>query len=82
VDSPGFRKGSDRAVARSTGKWTRDLPEIERGFWGDMRFSAHVDDAPGGPKGWTKIGSAEWLDELFPGLHAEWEAHDQKEAAE
>jgi len=51
---------------------------IERGYWGDMTVMCQhrPDDnfvchrAPGeepGKSGWTKMGSPEWLNELFPG---------------
>jgi hypothetical protein len=41
---------------------------IEYGIWGDMRLLGHIDPCRGGVGGggWTKIGSPEWLDGLFP----------------
>ena len=47
-----------------------DLAETDRGFWGDMTLPWGRQTAalppPGGGKGWTRIGSPEWLAELFP----------------
>jgi hypothetical protein len=47
-----------------------DLAETDRGFWGDMTLPwTQLTSAISGPgrKGWTRMGSPEWLDELFPG---------------
>jgi hypothetical protein len=60
------------------------LEEIVRGYWGDMSqmSSQRISPGPGGPrsKGWTKIGSPEWLDQLFPNWNASNE-HDVARAA-
>ncbi len=80
----------DRLLA-ARGKAGRGLTEIERGYWGDMRLLSaqqigSVPSSPGAPDGWTKIGSPEWLAELFPGLHESEQTPDQapelREAAE
>jgi hypothetical protein len=44
------------------------LTEIDRGYWGDMRFMSLPTPGPfvAGAANWTRIGSPEWLDELFP----------------
>jgi len=52
------------------------LREIDRGFWGDLNLpsSQPFTASPG----WTKVGSPEWLDELFPA----WNDENESEAAE
>jgi hypothetical protein len=59
----------DRLLA-ARGTVSEQIEEIARGYWGDMRFmsSQQLIPGPDGPRscGWTRIGSAEWLDELFP----------------
>jgi hypothetical protein len=46
------------------GKRRDGLAEIERGYWGDMKDSLkHAVPGPGGT--WTRVGSPEWLNELF-----------------
>jgi hypothetical protein len=46
------------------------LEETERGYWGDMTLPSWTQQttaSPAGPcKGWTRVGSPEWLEELFP----------------
>jgi hypothetical protein len=67
----------DRLIA-ARGTVTEGLAEIERGYWGDVTLmSSHpISPGPGGPKGtgWTKIGSPEWLDDLFP----DWNKAEEK----
>jgi Protein of unknown function (DUF3102) len=63
----------DRLLA-ARGAIDESLEETERGYWGDMTLmgSQPTSPGPGGPRftGWTKIGSPEWLDELFPDWNA------------
>lgn len=49
------------------------LREINRGYWGDMTLlgSQQITPGPPGGTGWTRIGSADWLDEMFPGWNRE-----------
>ena len=46
---------------------------IDRGFWGDTKLmglaTPQTTLGPGCGSGWTKIGSPEWLNELFPNLN-------------
>jgi hypothetical protein len=60
---------TDRLVS-ARGAIDASLEETERGYWGDMTLmgSQPMSPGPGGPRssGWTKCGSPEWLDELFP----------------
>jgi hypothetical protein len=54
----------DRLLA-ARGGTDEHLQEIQRGYWGDMTFmSARYQPPVGGP-GWTKVGSPEWIDEVF-----------------
>jgi hypothetical protein len=40
---------------------------IDHGFWGGMTLLARINACRvGGGSGWTKIGSPDWLGELFP----------------
>jgi hypothetical protein len=40
--------------------------ELERGWWGDMRFMSYQPIIPGPGGGFDGIGSPEWLAEIFP----------------
>jgi hypothetical protein len=42
------------------------IRETNRGYWGDVRLMSSQPIVPG-PGDWTKLGSPEWLDDLFPG---------------
>jgi hypothetical protein len=57
----------DRLLA-ARGAVSEGLAEIQRGYWGDMRAVGYLQPAPG-PGKWTKVGSPDWLAELFPDLH-------------
>lgn len=59
----------DRLLA-ARGSPDGELVEIERGYWGDMNLKSHQSIEPG-PGEWTRIGSPEWLDEMFPDWNAE-----------
>jgi hypothetical protein len=67
-------------AARGTA--TDRLEEIERGFWGDMTLMSRQAITPG-PGAWTRMGSPEWLSELFPDWNKDGDAdtHSAREAA-
>jgi hypothetical protein len=50
------------------------LAEINRGWWGDMRFISYATIFAGPGKGFHGMGSPEWLDQLFPN----WNVPDEK----
>jgi len=60
---------ADRLIA-ARGAIDERLEETERGYWGDLTLmsSQPIRPGPSGPRssGWTKSGSPEWLDEIFP----------------
>jgi hypothetical protein len=56
----------DRLLA-ARGCTDGDLVEINRGYWGDMNLSWGTQPIQPGPGAWTKVGSPEWLADLFPG---------------
>jgi hypothetical protein len=41
------------------------IRETERGRWGDVNLLRFINVVPGPGDGWDKIGSAEWLDDIF-----------------
>lgn len=67
-----------RRLLAARGTVSEEIEEIQRGYWGDMRFmsSQQIIPGPDGPRssGWTRVGSPGWLDELFPGLNKPEEA--------
>jgi Protein of unknown function (DUF3102) len=44
------------------------LRGIERGYWGDVSLMGRhpINPGPAGGNGWTRLGSPEWLGEMFP----------------
>jgi hypothetical protein len=48
------------------GSATGVLVEVGRGYWGDIHMMGYSPAQPG-PGAWTKIGSPEWLAEVFHG---------------
>jgi hypothetical protein len=46
------------------------IRETERGYWGDMNLASQSDFLSG-PGAWTRVGSPEWLDEVFPDWNKE-----------
>jgi hypothetical protein len=59
----------DRLLA-ARGAATGAVVEVDRGYWGDMTFIGLQPIEPG-PGAWTKMGSPEWLAELFPDWNEE-----------
>jgi len=57
-------------LLEARGKASAALKCIERGYWGDMTLLASLPISGGGGGGWTKVGSPDWLQELFPDLEA------------
>jgi hypothetical protein len=59
----------DRLLS-ARGTVSEEIEEIDRGYWGDMTLMSSQPFSPGpaGPRSsrWTKVGSPEWLDQLFP----------------
>jgi hypothetical protein len=53
----------DRLLA-ARGTVGEGLAEINRGYWGDMNLMGAQEIVPG-PGSWTRVGSPEWLIELF-----------------
>ncbi len=67
----------DRLLA-ARGAVSEGLEQTERGYWGDLRHMGHLTHSSGGGgKGWTKIGSPEWLDALFPNWNQDAKANDE-----
>jgi hypothetical protein len=62
----------DRLLA-ARGSVSNGLEEGDRGYWGDMDLTGwwveQINAAPGGGsgRGWSRVGSPEWLEEVFPG---------------
>jgi len=89
VDSELAALGQEElAIERLLAALQRSVPgltEIERGFWGDMHLMGSLSPQMTGrgrsvgPGGWTKVGSPEWLDELFPNWNG---PDDKRDAAE
>jgi hypothetical protein len=69
------KKRIDRLLAARR-KADKDLKEVERGFWGDMSLLSSGAFASSGPSGtgWTKVGSPDWLSQIFGDI----EPTDQK----
>jgi hypothetical protein len=47
------------------GTSTAALAECDRGYWGDLMFLGRYQRTPPGPGSWTRMGSADWLGDLF-----------------
>jgi hypothetical protein len=67
-------------LLRARGAADGPLRETDRGYYGDMKFMSYQDISPG-PGPWTRVGSPEWLDELFPGWGAKAPEREAEEAA-
>ena len=75
----------DELVSRllaARGTVSEQIEETDRGYWGDMSlmWSQQITSGPPGPgRGWTGLGSPEWLEALFPNWN---EPPDECEPAE
>jgi len=61
------------------------LSEIQRGYWGDvtlMGIGNQITPGPHGGTGWTRLGSPEWLQELFPDWNEKSEERKDTAAAQ
>jgi hypothetical protein len=74
LPQPGARERQlvDRLLA-ARGAVGNGLAEIDRGYWGDLTLMGSQ-PIHGGPGAWTRMGSPEWLAELFP----DWNELDEK----